>query len=54
MTKRNGKLKCASCEVDVVIGYQGLAFCPYNTCKNSEVSYLALMNNGFIVNHKVV
>lgn len=54
MIKKTGKLKCAACEIEVVIGYQGLAFCPNNSCKNSEASYLTLINHGFIVNHKMI
>ena len=40
MNKRSGKLQCGICNVDVVIGYKGLAFCPNSNCQNSERDYL--------------
>jgi len=40
MNKRNGRLQCGICNVDVIIGYGGLAFCPNSNCQNSEKDYL--------------
>lgn len=37
--KRSGKIQCRIHQVDVVIGENGLMFCPIEECINSEANY---------------
>lgn len=39
---KSGKIICASCKRETIVGSMGILFCPDDSCKNSEAKYYGI------------